>query len=79
MSWTSTPATQNGNTTVTWVLGPSSALSTHDCVVIRNDAGSSGIRLHHVTVKGNPLVYEANVQVVGAGAVAFRFAAEQMD
>jgi hypothetical protein len=79
MSWTSAAATQNGNTTVTWTIGPHGSLSTHDAVVIRHDAGNSGIRLHHITVRASPLVYQANVEVVGAGAVAFRFAAEQMD
>lgn len=79
MAWTSTSATQNGNTTTTWTIGPHGSLSTHDAVVIRHDAGNSGIRLHHVTVRRNPLVYQARVEVVGSGAVAFRFAAEQMD
>lgn len=79
MAWTSQSATQNGNSTAIWTIGPHSSLSTHDCVVIRDDAGNSGIRLHHITVRRNPLVYQARVEVVGAGAVAFRFAAEQMD
>jgi hypothetical protein len=79
VAWTSQAATQNGNTSVTWTIGPANSLSTHDAVVVRHDAGNSGIRLHHVTVRRNPLVYEARVEVVGAAAVAFRFAAEQMD
>ena len=79
MAWTSHAATQKGNTTVTWTVCPHGSLSTHDSVVIRHDSGSSGIRLHHVTVNRNPLVYQARVEVVGGGAVAFRFAAEQMD
>ena len=79
MAWTSQSATQNGNTTATWTIGPHGSLSTHDAVVIRDDAGNSGIRLHHITVRRNPLVYQARVEVVGAGAVAFRFAAEQMN
>jgi hypothetical protein len=79
MSWTSQSATQNGNTTLTWTIGPAGSLTTHDNVVIRHDAGNSGIRLHFITVRRNPLVYEARVEVIGAGAVAFRFSAEAMD
>jgi len=79
MAWTSQAATQNGNTMVTWTIGPHGSLSTHDAVVIRHDAGNSGIRLHDITIVRNPLVYRARVEVIGAGAVAFRFAAEQMD
>jgi len=79
MAWTSTTATQNGNTTATWTIGPHGSLSTHDAVVIRHDAGNSGIRLHHVTVRRNPLVYQVRVEVVGGNAVSFQFAAERMD
>jgi len=79
MAWTSVTANQNGNTTATWTIGPHGSLSTHDCVVIRHDSGNSSIRLHHITVRRNSLVYQARVQVIGAGAVSFRFSAEQMD
>ncbi len=79
MAWTSTTATQNGNTTSTWTIGPHNSLSSHDCVVIRHGAGNSGIRLHHVTVRRNPLVYQVRVEIVGGNAVSFQFAAEQMD
>jgi hypothetical protein len=79
VAWTSQAATQNGNSTVTWTIGPANSLSTHDAVVIRHDAGNSGIRLQDMTVRRNPLVYQARVEVVGAAAVSFRFSAEQMD
>ena len=79
MAWTSSQVTQNGNTTVTWSIGPHSSLSTHDCVVMRPDSGNSGLRIEHITVSRNPTVYKVRVQVVGSGAMAFRFSAEQMN
>jgi hypothetical protein len=79
MSWTSNQIIQNGNTVVTWVL-TGSGLSNADAVVIRLDnSGSSGVRIEHTTVKLNPLSYSSQVRIVGAGAAAFRFSAEQMD
>jgi hypothetical protein len=79
MAWTSTQVTQNGNTTVTWGIGPHSSLSTHDCVVLRPVSGSSGMRIEHITVYRNPTKYHVRVRVLGTDAMAFRFAAEQMD
>jgi hypothetical protein len=79
MAWTSATATQNGNTTLDWAIGPHSSLSTHDAVVIRLDAGGSGVKLQDVMVLPSPTRYVARVQVVGPAAVAFRFAAEQMN
>lgn len=79
MAWTSTQVTQNGNEAVTWSIGPHSSLSTHDCVVLRPDSGNSGLRIEHMTVYRNPTRYAVRVRVVGSNAMAFRFAAEQMD
>lgn len=79
MAWTSGTANQAGNQTLIWTVGPHGSLSTHDNVVIRHDSGNSNIRLHHVTVRRNPTVYEMRVQTIGGGAVSFRFAAERMD
>ena len=79
MAWTSAFATQNGNTTLNWTIGPHSSLSTHDAVVIRHEAGSSTICLEEVCVTAPPTRYVARVRVAGAAAVAFRFSAEQMN
>jgi hypothetical protein len=79
MAWTSTQVTQNGNTTVTWSVGPHSSLSTHDCVVLRPESGNSGMRIEYTTVFRNPTRYHMRVRVVGSDAMAFKFAAEQMD
>ena len=78
MSWTFNQVVQNGNTVGTWI-NTGSALSPADAVVIRLDSGTSGVRLEHTTVRVNPLSYSCQVRIVGAGAAAFRFSAEQMD
>lgn len=78
MSWTGNQVVQNGNTVGTWVT-TGSALSRADAVVIRLDSGTSGVRIEHTTVKLNPLSYSSQVRIVGAGAAAFRFSAEEMD
>jgi hypothetical protein len=78
MSWTTSQVVQNGNTVGTWIVTGSS-LSRADAVVARLDSGSSGIRVEHTTLKLNPLSYSSQVRTVGAGAVAFRLSAEEMD
>jgi len=79
MAWTSNQATQNGNTTVTWWVGPHSSLSTHDCIVLRPESGNSGMRIEQTTVYRNPTKYAVKIRVVGSDAMAFKLAAEQMD
>jgi len=79
MAWTSTQVTQNGNSTATWSIGPHGALSSHDAIVLRPASGSSGMRVETTTVRISPVRYAVGVRVIGAGAMAFRFAAEQMD
>jgi len=79
MAWTSSQVTQNGNTTVTWNVGPHSSLSSHDAIVLRPTSGSSGMRLESTTVKISPTQYQMSVRVLGSGAMAFKFAAEQMN
>ena len=78
MSWTTGQVTQNGNTTLGWVISGSS-LSTHDAVVLEPVSGSSGMRIDSTLVRISPTRYEVTVSVVGSVAMAFRFAAEQMD
>ncbi|MCW4015641.1 MAG: hypothetical protein NWF06_04665 [Candidatus Bathyarchaeota archaeon] len=78
MAWTTNTVTQNGNTTVTWQIS-GSALSTHDCVVLKPTSGSSGVKITSITVYRDPTRYSVTVQVVGSAAMAYRFAAEQMD
>jgi len=78
MAWTTNQVTQNGNTTVSWnVTG--SALSTHDAIVVKPTSGGSGLRINSITARLGPTRYSVSVSVVGAGAMAFRLAAEQMD
>ena len=79
MAWTSTQVTQNGNTTTTWSIGPHSSVSTHDAIVPKPVSGSSRIEFTSIRVKQGPTNYHITVQVHGSDAVAFRFAAEQMD
>jgi hypothetical protein len=78
MSWTTNQVTQNGNTTTSWVVTGGS-LSTHDAVVLRPETGSSSMRINSITVGINPTSYTISVSVIGAGAMGFRFSAEQMD
>jgi hypothetical protein len=78
MSWTSSQVTQNGNSTVSWSISGGS-LSTHDAIVVQPTAGSSGVKINSITAKRDPARYSVSVSVVGAEAMAYRFAAEQMD
>jgi hypothetical protein len=78
LAWTSTQVTQNGNTTVTWSISGGS-LSTHDCIVLKPTSGISGMRINSITVFRDPTHYHVTVQVIGSGAMAFRFAAERMN
>jgi hypothetical protein len=78
MSWTTNQVTQNGNTTVSWTV-TGSALSTHDAIVVKPTSGSSGLRINSITARIGPTQYTVSVSVVGAAAMAFRLAAEQMD
>jgi archaellin len=78
MAWTTGQVTQNGNTTGSWTISGGS-LSTADAVVVRPTSGSSGIRVNSVTTRLNPTRYEVSVTVSGAGAMAFKFSAEEMD
>ena len=79
MSWTSTQVTQNGNTTLLWTIGPHSSLSAADAIVVRPTSGNSGLRINSVTARLNSLRYDVSVSVVGGGAMAFKFSAEEMD
>ena len=79
MSWTSVQVTQNGNTSATWTIGPHGSLSAHDAVVLKPTSGNSGMRIESTTVLINPVRYQVAVRVAGGSAMAFRFAAEQMD
>ena len=79
MAWTANQVTQNGNETRTWTT-TGSALSTHDCVVVGlTSATNSRIRIDRIERGVNPTSYRTIITVVGAGAVAFRHYAEQMD
>jgi hypothetical protein len=78
MSWTSTQVTQNGNSTVGWDISGSS-LSNADAIVVRLVSGGSGLRINSVTARVGPNRYHVNVSVIGSGAVAFKFSAEEMD
>jgi len=79
MAWTSTQITQNGNTTATWSVGPHSSVSTHDAIVPRPESGSSRLEITSIRVRQSPTNYHITVRVHGSDAMAFRFAAEQMD
>lgn len=79
MSWTSTQVTQNGNTTLTWSIGPHSSVSTHDAIVLEPTSGNSRIEIEAINVRRNPTNYNIRVRVIGGEAMAFKFAAEQMD
>lgn len=79
MAWTSTQITQNGNTTMTWSIGPHSSVSTHDAIVVGPTSGNSRLEIESIRVRRNPTNYHIRVRVIGTGAVAFRFYAERMD
>ena len=79
MAWTSTQVTQNGNTTVTWSIGPHSSVSTHDAIVVRPISGTSRLEITSIRVRQGPTNYHLAVRVHGTNAMAFRFSAEQMN
>jgi len=78
MSWTTNQVTQNGNTTRSWTISGGS-LSTHDAIVIKPTSGNSRLEIEAITIGIDPTNYSVRVRVHGADAMAFRFAAEQMD
>jgi len=78
MAWHTVPLTQNGNSTVTWSTGPGGGHTTHDAVVVGPYAGSSYIGIVSIFVRADAN-YQITTRVVGAGAVSFRFWAEEMD
>lgn len=78
MSWTTGQITQNGNTTLTWII-TGSALSNADAVVVRPISGSSGLKINSVTARVSPKRYDVSLSVVGSAAMAFKFSAEEMD
>jgi len=79
MAWRSVQLVQNGNTTVTWSFGPHPDITTHDCIVVGPTAGDSRLELEHIRVRRNPTNYHLTVRVIGAGAMTYRFYAEQMN
>ena len=78
MSWTTGQITQNGNSTLNWII-TGSALSNADAVVVRSVSGSSGLNINSITARVSPKRYDVSLSVVGAGAMAFKFSAEEMD
>lgn len=78
MAWTTNQVTQNGNTTGTWTITGGS-LSNHDAIVVKPESGSSGLSINSITARISPNRYSVSVTVNGGVAMAFRFAAEQMD
>lgn len=79
MAWTTSVVTQNGNSTVTWSLSGGNLISTHDCIVLKPTSGTSGLKITGKIVFREPTRYHVTVQVIGTGAMAYRFAAERMD
>lgn len=79
MAWKSVLLTQNGNTTTTWSFGPHSAISSHDAIVVGPVAGTSRAEIERIRVRTNPVNYLIQVRVTGAGAMTYRFFAEQMN
>jgi hypothetical protein len=78
MSWHSVVLTQNGNTAVTWSFGPSGSITRKDNIVIGPETGSSYCEIERIRVRADRN-YLITVRVTGAGAVAYRFWAEEMD
>jgi hypothetical protein len=70
--------TQNGNSTWTWYF-EGGDLSTRDCIVVRPTSGTSWLELTRKRVRRDPTGYLLTVQVIGTGAMAYRFYAEAMN
>ena len=73
---TSNQVTQNGNSTQNWTL---TGVSTHECIVLKPETGSSWMELERIRVRLSPTRYELRIRVIGAGAMAFRIKSEKMD
>jgi hypothetical protein len=80
MSWTSGQASQNGNSTLVWTLGPFPSISSHDVIVLGllSATFDSGVRIDNLVVRTGGR-YSITVTVIGAGAVSFRFHGLQID
>ena len=67
----SNQVTQNGNTTMGWVL---SGGSNHDVVVLQldNTTPNTAVQIQNIRLFINPNRYAFEVRVVGPDAVAFR-------
>jgi hypothetical protein len=78
MAWHSVLLTQNGNSRLTWSFGPSGSITRKDNIVVGPESGSSYIEIERVRVRADRN-YLITTFVSGAGAVGFRFWAEEMD
>jgi hypothetical protein len=78
MAWHSVLLTQNGNSVTTFSFGPAGPITRKDNVVVGPESGSSYIELERVRVRADTN-YLLQTRVTGAGAVGFRFWAEEMD
>jgi hypothetical protein len=78
MAWHSVLLSQNGNTRATFGFGPSGGITRKDNIVVGPESGSSHIEIERVRVRADTN-YLITTFVSGAGAVSFRFWAEEMD
>ena len=69
----SNQVTQNGNTTLNWVLS-GGGISNHEVVVVEldNTTPNTGVQISNTRVLINPNRYSFDITVVGPDAVAFR-------
>jgi hypothetical protein len=69
----SNQVTQNGNTTLNWVLS-GGAVSNHDVVVVQldNTTPNTAVRISNIRGLISPNRYSFDISVLGPDAVAFR-------
>jgi hypothetical protein len=79
MAWHSAPLSQNGNSVRTWGFGPGGGITRKDNIVVGPESGNSYIEIERIRVRATPLHYIITTRVTGAGAVGFRFWAEEMN
>jgi len=79
MSWHTAPLGQNGNSVRTWTISAGGGRTRKDNIVVGPESGSSYIEIERIRVRATPLTYLITTRVTGAGAVVFRFWAEEMN
>jgi hypothetical protein len=82
MGWSTGFVNQAPNTTVEWIVGPHSALSRKDIIVlnvINFGAVDSAAQLNRVRILLRPVRYSVVVQTFGSNNIAFQIEGQEIN